>query len=82
MEMNQTNAAAALKKKLMPLFHAIQSEIASELLKDPSFKFDFKTAIENCRIEVNFPHLPVAAASPAKTPKLPTNIPLLTSSGM
>ncbi|MFM0224841.1 hypothetical protein [Paraburkholderia dipogonis] len=62
MEPNQTNAAA----KLMPLFHAIQSEIASQVMKDPGFKFDFKTAIDNCQIEVNFPHLTGASASPAK----------------
>jgi hypothetical protein len=62
MEPNQTNAAAELKEKLMPLFHAIESEVVSQAMKSPGFAYDFKTVIGNCRIEVNFPHLKVAAA--------------------
>lgn len=81
MESNQTTAAAELKKKLMPLLHAIQSEVASQVMKDPNFKFDFKTVIDDCRIEVNFPHAQVAVTVPEKAPRIPTNIPLPTSSG-
>lgn len=81
MEPNQTNAAAELQAKLMPLLHAIQSEIASQVMKDPSFVFGFKTAIGNCRIEVNYPHLQFAVASPEKAPNLPKNIPTPQSSG-
>jgi hypothetical protein len=66
MKPNQTNAAAELKEKLMPLFHAIQSEVASQVMKDPGFTFDIKAVIENCRIEVNFPHRPGAVASNEK----------------
>ena len=66
MEPNQTNAAAELKEKLMPLFHAIESEFVSQEMKHPGFNCGIKTIIGNCRIEVDFPHLPVAVASSAK----------------
>ena len=66
MELNQSNAVAELKKKLMPLFHAIESEFVSQEMKYPGFNCGFKTLVGNCRIEVDFPHLPVAVASPAK----------------
>jgi hypothetical protein len=66
MEPNQTNAVAELKEKLMPLLHAIESEFVSQEMKHPGFNCGFKTIIGNCRIEVDFPHLPVAVASPAK----------------
>ena len=66
MEPNQTSANAELKAKLMPLFHAIESEIVSQAMKNPGFKYGIKTIVGNCRIEVNFPHLPVAVASHAQ----------------
>jgi len=80
MELNQTNAVAELKKKLMPLFHAIESEFVSQAMKHPGLECGFKTVIGNCRIEVDFPHLPVAVASPEKAANLPKNIPTPQSS--
>ena len=82
MQPNQTNAAVELKKKLMPLFHAIQSEIASQVMKDPDFKFNVETVIDGCQIEVNFPAPTVVATLPKKYPKLPTKIPLPAASGL